>query len=159
MSDEHVIYIYIYITSVFYDLVSGKQKPRTAFLQEREDDMTLLTTLTSIPTSSIKMTTSPTKMATSPTNMTTSPTMMTTSSSQATTTTPAHVFDGPFNRNQAMKLQQEVHAQLCELHFNIDENYILHKLCILLLLRFTKEDDKDTPRMNQRDGPHRISST
>jgi hypothetical protein len=30
----------------------------------------------------------------------------------------------------------------------INENYILPKLCILLLLRFTKVDDKDTPRMN-----------
>jgi hypothetical protein len=29
---------------------------------------------------------------------------------------------------------------------------------MLLLLRFTKEDDKDTPRVNQRDGPHWISS-
>jgi hypothetical protein len=47
----------------------------------------------------------------------------------------------------------------CEFHFNINENYILPKLCILLLLKFTKEDDKDTPRMNQRDGPRRISST
>jgi hypothetical protein len=27
-------------------------------------------------------------------------------------TTPAHVFDGPFNRSRAIKLQQEVHALL-----------------------------------------------
>jgi hypothetical protein len=87
-------------------------------------------------------------MTTSPTNMTTSPTMMTTSSSQATTTTPAHVFDGPINRSRAMKLQQEVHVLLCEFNFKIDENYILPKLCMLLLLMFTKEDNKDTPRMN-----------
>jgi hypothetical protein len=46
----------------------------------------------------------------------------------------------------------------CDFHFNIDENYILPKLCMLLLIKFTKEDDKDTPRINQRDGPRRISS-
>jgi hypothetical protein len=90
--------------------------------------------------------------------MTTSPTKMTTSSIQATSTTPAHVFDWPITHSRAMKLQQEVHSLLCEFYFNIDENYILSKLCMLLLLRFTKEDDKDTPIMNQRGGPRRISS-
>jgi hypothetical protein len=95
---------------------------------------------------------------TSSTKMTTSPTKMTISPSQATSTTPAHVFGGPITRSQAIKLQQEVHTLLCEFHFNIDENYIISKSCMLLLLRFTKEDDKDTPRMNQRDGPRRISS-
>jgi hypothetical protein len=117
-------------------------------------DMTTPTTSSKMTTSSTKMTTSSTKMTTSPTKMTTSPTKMTTSSSQATSTTPAHAFDGQITRSRAMKLQQEVHALLCEFHFNIDENYILAKSCMLLLLRFTKEDDKDTPRVNQRDGPH-----
>jgi hypothetical protein len=88
------------------------------------------------------MTTSSSQMSTSPTNMTISPTKMTTSS-QATSTTPAHVFDGPITHSRAMKLQQEVHALLCEFHFNIDENYILPKSCMLLLLRFTKENDKE----------------
>jgi hypothetical protein len=82
--------------------------------------------------------------------MTTSPTKMTTSSSQATSTTPAPVFDGPITRSRAMKLQQEVHVLLCEFHFNIDENYILPKTCMLQLLRFTKEDDKDTKNEQER---------
>ena len=33
---------------------------------------------------------------------------------------------------------------LYEIHFNINDNYILSKLCTLLLLRLTKEDDKNT---------------
>jgi predicted unusual protein kinase regulating ubiquinone biosynthesis (AarF/ABC1/UbiB family) len=124
--------------------------------------MTTSTSLTTPPnvsiTSSTNMTTSSSQMTTSPTKMTTSPTKMTTSSRQATSTTPAHVFDGPITRSRAMKLQQEVHTLICEFHFNIDENYILTKSCMLLLLSFTKENDKDTPRMNQRDGPRRASS-
>jgi len=58
--------------------------------------------------------------------------------------TPAQVFDGPITCSRAKKLQQEVNALLCEIHFNINENYILPKLCTLPLLRFTKEDDKNT---------------
>jgi predicted rRNA methylase YqxC with S4 and FtsJ domains len=50
---------------------------------------------------------------------------------------PVHVFDGPNTRSQAKKLQQEVHTLLCEISF-INENYILPKLCMLLLLRFTR---------------------
>ena len=65
---------------------------------------------------------------------------------------------GPITRSRAKKLQQEVNALLCEIHFNISENYILPKSCILLLLRFTKEDDKDTPRLNQRGELRRTSS-
>lgn len=76
------------------------------------------------------------------------------SSSQAA---PAHVFDGPITRSRAKQLQQEVHALLCEIPF-INENYILPKSCMLLLLRFTKEDDKDTPRLNQRGELRRTSS-
>ena len=42
---------------------------------------------------------------------------------------------------------------LCEIHFNINENYILPKSCTLQLLRFTKEDDKDTPREDYIEEP------
>ncbi|WVZ80568.1 hypothetical protein U9M48_028035 [Paspalum notatum var. saurae] len=98
-----------------------------------EDDMPTLTTPSSIPTTSSKMEQS---------------------SSQAA---PAHVFDGPITRSRAKQLQQEVHALLCAIPF-INENYILPKLCMLLLLRFTKEDDKDTPRLNQRGELRRTSS-
>jgi hypothetical protein len=60
---------------------------------------------------------------------------------------------GPITRSRAKKLQQEVNALLCEIYFNINENYILPKLYTLLLLRFTKEDDKNTEGEDYR-GPH-----
>jgi hypothetical protein len=52
--------------------------------------------------------------------------------------TPSHMYEGPVTRSHAKKLQQEVHAFLSELNFNIDENVILPKSCILLQLRFTR---------------------
>ena len=61
---------------------------------------------------------------------------------------------GPITRSRAKKLQQEVNALLCEIHFNINENYILPKSCMFLLLRFTKEDDKSIQRDDYREGPH-----
>jgi hypothetical protein len=69
------------------------------------------------------------------------------------TPTPAQAIDGPITRSRAKKLQQEVHTLLCEIHFNIHENYILPKSCTLLLLRFTKEDDKDTPGEDYKEEP------
>jgi hypothetical protein len=56
-----------------------------------------------------------------------------------TSVTPSCMYEGPVTRSRAKKLQQEVHAFLSELNFNIDENVILPKSCILLLLRFTQE--------------------
>ena len=53
----------------------------------------------------------------------------------------------PITRSRAKKLQQEVNVLLCEIHFNINENYILPKSCMLVLLRFTKEDKG--PHSNQ----------
>ena len=47
---------------------------------------------------------------------------------------------GPITRSRAKKLQQEVNVLLSEIYFNINENYILPKSCLLVLLRFTKED-------------------
>ena len=70
------------------------------------------------------------------------------------TSTPAQLFDGPITRSRAKKLQQEVNALLCEIHFNINENYILPKLCTLLLLRFAKEDDKNIKGEDYKEGPH-----
>jgi hypothetical protein len=90
----------------------------------------------------------------------TPPSILTTSnkmehlSSQAA---PIHVFDGPIKRSRAKKLHQEVHVLLCEIPF-INDNYILPKLCMLLLLSFTTEDDKNTPRLNYREVPRRVSS-
>ena len=60
----------------------------------------------------------------------------------------------PITCSRAKKLQQEVNALLCEIHFHINENYILSKLCMLLLLMFTKEDDKNTEGEDYREGPH-----
>jgi len=64
--------------------------------------------------------------------------------SQATTTqvlptpTPSQVIDGPVTRSHAKKLQQEVHALLCKIHFNINENYILPKCSTLIVLRYVE---------------------
>jgi len=59
---------------------------------------------------------------------------------QATTTqilptpTPAQVIDGPVTRSRAKKLQQEVHVLLYEIHFNINENYILPKCSTFIVV-------------------------
>jgi hypothetical protein len=84
-------------------------------------------------------------------DMTTSTNNMLQPPSQVTPT-PVQVFDGPITRSRAKKLQQEVHALLSENHFNVNENNILPKSCTLLLLRCNTEDDKKTPRVNQRGG-------
>lgn len=70
------------------------------------------------------------------------------------TSTPAQVFDGPITRSRAKKLQQEVNALLYEVHLNINEKYILPKSYTLLLLRFTKEDGKNTQGDDYREEPH-----
>ena len=78
--------------------------------------------------------------------MTTPPSKMSQALSQATPTqvspipTRAQVIDGPITRSRAKKLQQEVHALLCEIHFNINENYILPKCCTLIVLRYIEEE-------------------
>ena len=69
------------------------------------------------------------------------------------TLTPAQVFDGPITCSRAKILQQEVNALLYEIQFNINENYILPKSCMLLLLRFTKEDGKNTKGEENRERP------
>ena len=71
-----------------------------------------------------------------------------------TQVTHKQVHDEPITRSRAKKLQQEMNALLYEIHFNINDNYILSKLCTLLLLRLTKEDDKNTKGEDYREGPH-----
>jgi len=85
--------------------------------------------------------------------MTTPVSKMSQDPSQATTTqvlptpTPAQVIDGSVTRSRAKKLQQEVHALLCEVHFNINENYILPKCSTLIVLRYIEEEkDKSDPK-------------
>ena len=102
------------------------------------------------------MQTSATSSQTSPTSTPTSPTSTPTMPS---TTTPAQVFKGPITRSQAKELQQEVNALLCEAHLNINENYILPKSSTLLLLRFTKEDDKNTQGDEYKEEPRSNSSS
>ena len=65
-----------------------------------------------------------------------------------------HVFKGPITRSRAKKLQQEVNTLLYKVQFNINENYILPKSCTLLLLRFTKENGKNTQGEDYRSEPH-----
>jgi len=70
--------------------------------------------------------------------------------SQATTTqilptpTLAQVIDGLITRSRAKKLQQEVHALFCEIHFNNNENYILPKCCTLIVLRYIEEEKDES---------------
>ena len=66
---------------------------------------------------------------------------------------------GPITRSRAKKVQQEVNTLLCEIYFNINENYILPKSCMLLLLRFTKEDDKNTQGEDYREGSRSNTTT
>ena len=81
---------------------------------------------------------------------------------QATTTevlptpTPAQVIDGPVTRSHAKKLQQEVHALLCEVNFNINENYILPKCSTLIILRYIEEEkDELDPEERTNASPRR----
>jgi len=70
--------------------------------------------------------------------------------SQATTTqilptpTPAQVIDGPVTRSRVKKLQQEVHTLLCEIHSNINENYIIPKCSTLIVLRYIEEEKDES---------------
>ena len=82
--------------------------------------------------------------------------------SQAITThvlprpTPAQVIDGPIIHSRAKKLQQEVHALLCEIHFNINENYILPKCYTLIVLRYIEEKkDESHPKERTSASPRR----
>jgi len=59
---------------------------------------------------------------------------------------PNATHQGQLTRSHTNKVQQEVHALLCEIHFNINENYILPKCCTLIILRYIEEEkDKSDP--------------
>ena len=74
-----------------------------------------------------------------------------TSTQEQPTSSPTQVFDGPITRSRAKKLQQEVHALLYEFHLNTNENFMLPKSCMLILLRFTKEEGQNISRANQQE--------
>jgi len=71
------------------------------------------------------------------------------------------VIDGLITRSRTKKLQQEVHALLCDIHFNINENYILPKCCTLIVLRYIEEEKNESdpkewtsasPKRHQQNG-------
>jgi hypothetical protein len=58
---------------------------------------------------------------------------------------------GPITRSRAKTIQQEVHALLYEFQLNTNENFMLPKSCMLILLRFTKEEGQNILMANQRE--------
>jgi hypothetical protein len=52
---------------------------------------------------------------------------------------------------QAKKIQQEVHTLLYEFQLNSNENFMLPKSCMLILLRFTIEEGHNISRANPRE--------
>ena len=114
----------------------------TGICQLKETDIDVTTPASE--TSATIPTTSPTTPETSATTPTTSPTSPTTSATSPTTSpadTPLQVPTRPITRSRAKKIQQEVHALLCEFQLNIDGNFELPQSCMLLLLRFSEEED------------------
>jgi hypothetical protein len=71
----------------------------------------------------------------------TTPTTLPTSSTTLPTSTPTPT--GPITRCRAKKIQQEVHALLCELKLNYNDNFMLPKSCMLILLRYVEENHQD----------------
>jgi len=83
---------------------------------------------------------------TTPSNNISQPPSQATSTQVSPTSTPVQVYDGAITRSRAKKLQQEVHALLCEIHFSINESYILPKCFTLIILRYIEEEkDKSDP--------------
>jgi hypothetical protein len=66
---------------------------------------------------------------------------------------PSHTTSthGPITRSRAKKLQQEEHALLYEFQLNTNENFMLPKSCMLILLRFTKEKGQNISKANQQE--------
>jgi hypothetical protein len=87
---------------------------------------------------------------TTPSNML-QPPSHTTSTQVQPTSSPTQVFDGPITHSRAKKLQQEVHALLYEFQLNTNENIMLPKSCMLILLRFTKKEGQNISKANQQE--------
>ena len=116
-------------------------------------------TSSAIPSSTTDMTMTASKMSQAPSQATTTQVLP--------TPTPAQVIDGPVTRSRAKKLQQEVHALLCEIHFNVNENYIVPKCSTLIVLRYIEEekDESDpeertsaSPRRHVKNGPVEVKN-
>jgi hypothetical protein len=71
----------------------------------------------------------------------------TTSTSSATTPVTSLTLspppNGPIKRSRAKKLLQEVHALLYEFQLNSNDNFMLPKSCMLILLRYVEENHQD----------------
>jgi hypothetical protein len=61
------------------------------------------------------------------------------------------ISTGPITRSRAKQIQQEVHMLLYEFKLNTNDNFMLPKSCMLIFLRFTKEEGQDISRANQRE--------
>jgi hypothetical protein len=88
---------------------------------------------------------------TTPLSNTLQPPSHTTSTQVQPTSSPTQVFDGPITSSRAKKLQQEVHALLYEFQLNTNENFMVPKSCMLILLRFTKEEGQNISKANQQE--------
>jgi hypothetical protein len=75
----------------------------------------------------------------------------TTSTQVQPTSSPTQAFDGPITRSRAKKLQQDVHTLLYEFQLNTNENFMLPKSYMLILLRFTKEEGQNISKANQQE--------
>jgi hypothetical protein len=53
------------------------------------------------------------------------------------------ISTGPITRSQTKKIQQEVHALLYEFQLNSNDNFMLPKSCMLILLRYIEENHQD----------------
>jgi hypothetical protein len=71
----------------------------------------------------------------------------TTSTSSATTPVTSPTLspapNGPITRCRAKKIQQEVHELLYEFQLNTNDNFMLPKSCMLILLRYVEENHQD----------------
>jgi hypothetical protein len=88
---------------------------------------------------------------TTPLSNTLRPPRHTTSTQVQPTSSPTQAFDGPITRSRAKKLQQELHALLYEFKLNTNENFMLPKSCMLILLRFTKKEGQNILKANQQE--------
>jgi mevalonate pyrophosphate decarboxylase len=53
------------------------------------------------------------------------------------------ISTGPITRSRAKTIQQEVHALLYEFQLNSNDNFMLPKSCMLILLRYVEENHQD----------------
>jgi hypothetical protein len=64
---------------------------------------------------------------------------------------PTKALTGPITRSHAKKIEQQVYTLLYGFQLNANNNFILPKSCMLILLRFTKEEGHNKSRANQRE--------